>query len=429
MVPSEAYFDTSTARLTGVVAVSGLGFPPKISLNIARIRQAQAIAFGRNKSWNSEIASAIEKAAQRLTTGEIIMDEHLKVQPHHGGGVRSIVLNVDEVLANIALEGMGFSKGEFHIMAPLFQLDRGRNHLETYLTAVHITLIAELSDTFAALESLLLRLKEKTTSFQTMETVAKIQFQEIELSNIGAEFSRFHESLARLRQQLDWFRARLLPCWQGSSDTLLAIREVVGIDIAISTVPDDFPWNVDLYLGLSALLRTTTLTLLGFCDRMRLLVTASRELDTQRIRVNPPFNPDGRELIIIDTVSQLSFSIIGADAAIVASTSGGVDCAVAYAPFFSSQLVWSGKWLTNAIEILDKNFVAGLVGDEEKGIKQLQETPLQAERLIPTLGYDRAVQVARIAALTEKPVRMVVQKMKLMTQEESENFFKSGFRR
>jgi len=125
----------------------------------------------------------------------------------------------------------------------------------------------------------------------------------------------------------------------------------------------------------------------------------------------------------------LSFSIIGADAAIVASTSGGVDCAVAYAPFFSSQLVWSGKWLTNAIEILDKNFVAGLVGDEEKGIKQLQETPLQAERLIPTLGYDRAVQVARIAALTEKPVRMVVQKMKLMTQEESENFFKSGFRR
>lgn len=423
MVPIEAYFGASTARLTKIVNVPGPGFPQKIPLNIVRIRQAQAMTFGRNKSWSSEVASAIEKAAKRVTSYEIAMDEQLKVKPHHGGGVRSIVLNVDEVLANIALEGMGVSKGEFHIMAPLFQMDRGSNHLETYLAALHITLIEELESMLYALESLMMTLKAKASSFQRMGTVAEIQFQEIELSNVGAEFSRCHEALVRSSQQLNWFHARLLPCWKGSAEVLLALRNVVGIDVTISDVPDDFPWNVDLYLGLSALLRTTALTLLGFCDRMRLSVSASRVIDTQRIRANPPFNPDGRELIILDTVSQLSFSIIGTDATIVASASGGIGCAVAYAPFLSAQLIFGGGWLTRAIQLLDKNFVAGLVGDERTGKKQLQETPLQAERLIPKLGYDRAVQVARIAALTGKPVQMVVQKMKLMTQEESEKFF------
>ena len=53
----------------------------------------------------------------------------------------------------------------------------------------------------------------------------------------------------------------------------------------------------------------------------------------------------------------------------------------------------------------------------------MENTPLQAERLIPILGYDRAVQVARIAALTEKPVWTVVAKMKLLSVEQAKALF------
>lgn len=422
-VPSSAYFGASTVRLTEAVAISGLGYLPGIPLNVLKIRQAQAIAYGRNKTWNNDIAFAIKQAAQRLISGEIFLMDHLKVLPQHGGGVRSIVLNVDEVLANLALEELGISKGDFHHIAPLFHMDRGRNYLDTYMTAVHIALLEELKLLNTMSESLLLKLIEKSISFQMIETVTRIQFQDIELSNVGACFSRLHESLGRSFQQLDWLRTRLYPCWQGSSDVLLALREVVEIDITMNSNPYDFPWNVDLYLDFSALFRTMALTLLGFCKQMHLMISSSKELETQRIRANSPFNPDGRELIIPDTISQLAFSIIGGDAAIVAATSGGGESSISYAPFLTSQLLWCAKWLISAIQLLDQKFVSNLVGNDEAGRKALQETPLQAERLIPVLGYERAVQVARIAALTQRPVRMVVQKMKLMTQEESDNFF------
>jgi len=73
--------------------------------------------------------------------------------------------------------------------------------------------------------------------------------------------------------------------------------------------------------------------------------------------------------------------------------------------------------------VLEKACLTDLSGNAEAGRQMLEETPLQAEKLIPLLGYDRAVQVARIAALTEKPVSTVVVRMKLLNKAQADALF------
>ena len=178
-----------------------------------------------------------------------------------------------------------------------------------------------------------------------------------------------------------------------------------------------------MYVGVSSLLKTTAVTLLQFCNRMRYLIGVSKELEMPRLRANPAFNPTGTEFLVLDTVSQLAFMTIGSDAAIVAAAGMAQDGAGAYAPLITSQLTWGGKWVTQSLQLLSQKFAGTLTGNPDAGKNRIVNTPLQAESLVPALGYERAVQVARISALTEKPVRMVVSKMKLMSEEQLNRIF------
>ena len=321
-IEEDAFYGIATARLVSAIAIPGPAFPTDLLRNFLRVRQAQAIAFGRGKQWSLPVASALERAADRMVADEAFLLAQVRVLPLHGGGVRSLVLNLDEVLANVALLEMGAAPGDYHLLAPLFRLDRGLQSLAAYMTAFHITLL----DGFARLDAA--------------------------------------------------FEAAL-----------------------------------------------TALTLLQFCQRLRVLTGHSREIDLPRLRSNTAFSPAQHEFLFLDTISQMGFAICGADAATTAAIQCGLDDAGAYAPLFTAEILWSGQWLTASLQLLVQQLASGLTGIAEPGRLRAAASPLQAERLIPILGYERAVQVARIAALTEKPVRMVVEKMKLLSAEQLAGIF------
>lgn len=424
-IADEEYIGVGTERLATMVGVNGTDMPVELPLNIVRVRKAQAVAYGRNGIWEYGVSMAVQSATDRIITGAFPLAAHLRIRPLHGGGARSLIGNVDEIIANVALEKMGKDKGEYHLIAPLFQLDRGLATLETYLTALHITLLEEIDQLIDGIDQLVCVFCEKGKVYESRETVLQLHFQQVAIAGVGSELSLCVERLQRSRQQFEWFRSRLLPCWRGPSEVLLALRESSGIELAVCQNANDFPRNADLYLGLSALIKTTGMGLLQFCNSTRLALVLSKEMDVPRIRANQPFNPTGRETIVPDTVSQAIFLIIGGDASITAAINSSACGAMAYLPVFSAQLIWCGQWLRLSLKLLSENFATGLTVDSEVGGDLVDGSPLQAEKLISVLGYDRAVQVARIAALTEKPVRTVVKKMKLLDEEQIQKLFSS----
>ena len=85
-------------------------------------------------------------------------------------------------------------------------------------------------------------------------------------------------------------------------------------------------------------------------------------------------------------------------------------------PFYTANLWRCVRWAEEGLLLLTEKFMDALACNEENVQKAVEATPLQAEKLIPVIGYDRAVQVARIAALTGKTVPTVIVKMKLMSE-------------
>ena len=425
-IEEDGFYGIATARLVSAITIPGPAFPTDLLRNFLRVRQAQAIAFGRGKQWSPQVASVLERAADRLIADETFLLAQVRVLPLHGGGARSLVLNLDEVLANVALCEMGAAPGDYHLLAPLFRLDRGVQSLAAYMTAFHIALLEGFARLDDAFDAALTALAEQKEAFSRQATVSRLQFQDLELSTLGADFSRCQESLQRCRRQLEYWRASLIPCWQGPPEVLPVLRELAETELAVRRSPDDFPRNTDLYVAISSYLKNTALALLQFCNRLRVLTGQSGETDLPRLRSNTAFSPNQHEFLILDTISQMGFAICGADAAATAAIQCGLDNAGAYAPLFTAEILWSGQWLTASLQLLSQQLTSGLTGIAEPGRLRAAASPLQAERLISILGYERAVQVARIAALTEKPVRLVVEKMKLLPVEQLDGIFPAG---
>ena len=422
LLSDEACYGIGTARLIAALPVSDRPFPVEIAKAIIQIREAQAIAFWRNGQWPAPLGEAIQAAARKALSEESLLANQVLFNTLYGGGVRGVLDNVDEVLANLTLEAMGAPKGEYHRVAHMLQMELEADSLATFMTAVHIALLKEIQQIEAALDKTGELLKKRAEEWKAVRYLQNEHYRDIAISSLGNLFAQYGESLQRSRLQLDWLKSRLLPCWRGKPEVLLPLRESTGIDWAVCQKKHDFPAAADLYLNFSAQLKSLALILLQFCNAIGELLHRS-QIDTSRIRAGQDFNPTEQEMIVPDTVSQMMFLIVGGDAALTAAICSGGNGASAYAPFYSSQLLFCAEWATGALNLLADSFVETLVCNTEAGEKKIDHTPLQAERLIPVLGYDRAVQVARIAALTEKPVRTVVVKIKLMTEEDAERIF------
>jgi aspartate ammonia-lyase len=422
LLSDEDYFGIDTARIDSAIVVSGPCVPREIAVNIIRIRQAQAIAFGRIGAWSPRAAAAIEAAAAKMVAAEVDWTPHIRMNMLHGGGARSFVGNVDEVLANYGLEEIGSPRGEYHLLAELFQSNKGIEPIKTFMIAVNITLIEKMDTAIAVINKVIEKLITQAEKRKNQETIARIHFQEIKLTDMGSEFRPCAESLRRLLEQVERFRNQLLPGWYGSTEVLTVLREITGLELLKTEGEYEFPLSFDLYIGLSALIKTIATTLLQLCNNLRFYIGMSKELESSRFRSGPAFNPTSGEMVVLDTVSQITFQIIGKEAAIAAAISSGANGLAAYLPLVSSNLVYALGMLGDSLHLVAERLLSDLTGDQEVGKKAVADSLLQAEKLIPLIGYERAVQVARIAALTDKPVKTVVVKMKMMTEQQATDF-------
>ena len=423
VLADEAYFGIGTARLAMALPAIGPSFPMEIVEGIVQIRAAQAVDFGRSGIWAESIGFAVQKAARRILEKRFPLAPQVQICPLHGGGARGIVANIDEVLANLALEEMGAPKGEYHLVAPVIRNDFGLDSVATYMAAVHIALLYELKRIEEGISAVEQLLRDKEQLWQHNRFLMRMNFRDIAILKLGDIFGQYAEGLLRSRQQLDWLKSRLLPCCQGRVEALLPLREITCLELMVCQKKIDFPLNIDLYACVSTQLKALAIHVLQFCNSMRELLGGSGQLECDRLRAGQPLNPTELELLVPDTVNQAVFSIIGCEAAITAALGAGPAGGAATMSFFTTQLMNSAQMTTYCLAALQEHFLCKLTHCEDVSNKLLENTPLQAERLIPILGYDRAVQVARIATLTEKPVWTVVVKMKLMTAEQANDLF------
>src|SRR3954469_18601438 len=156
-IPSNAYYGVQTARALENFHISGveLRLYPDLIKALAMVKMAAARANADCAVFDRSILKGIEGACAELIDGKL--HDQFRVDVLQGGAGTSNNMNANEVIANRALELMGYAKGEYRHCDPHDHVNASQSTNDAYPTALHVgmalgnvRLVAEMNRLIAA---------------------------------------------------------------------------------------------------------------------------------------------------------------------------------------------------------------------------------------------------------------------------------------
>lgn len=141
-VPANAYYGVQTLRAVENFPITGYRIHEELITAMAIVKKAAALANMDVKRLYSGIGEAIVKAADELIEGKL--HDQIIVDPIQGGAGTSINMNINEVIANRALELMGKEKGDYAHCSPNSHVNMSQSTNDSFPTAIHIAVLKQL---------------------------------------------------------------------------------------------------------------------------------------------------------------------------------------------------------------------------------------------------------------------------------------------
>jgi len=139
-VPGDRYYGIQTIRALENFQITGIpiSHSPRLIHSLAYIKKAAARANADLGLLSPHIANAIGKAADKILAGQY--HHEFAVDVIQGGAGTSTNMNANEVIANVALEILGYEKGRYDIIHPLNHVNMSQSTNDVYPTALRLTL-------------------------------------------------------------------------------------------------------------------------------------------------------------------------------------------------------------------------------------------------------------------------------------------------
>ncbi len=435
-IPEGRLYGIHTARALENFPLSGR--PPHTELVRAfgQVKLACAQTNRRLGSWKGDPqkAEAIERAC--LEMGEGLLTEHVVVDRLQGGAGTSSNMNVNEVLANRALEILGEAHGSYGRVSPLDDINLHQSTNDTYPTALKLAAIRRLR----VLESNIVSLQEE---FQNLEKrfahvvkVGRTQLQDAVLTTLGREMSAYAEAMNRDRWRIYKCEERLRVINLGGTaigtglsaprDFIFGVTDVLRANTSIGFARAenliDNTQNADVFVEVSGILKACAASLLKICGDLRLMASGPEsgfaEIILPQRQVGSSIMPGKVNPVIPEAASQAAVLVFGLDVSLTFACASGSLELNPFLPLVAACLLDSIDLLANASDIVCRLCVAGIEADEEKCKRYVEISTVAATALLPVLGYDLMCLIARRAREEKKSVRQMVLDEKLLTPEQ-----------
>jgi aspartate ammonia-lyase len=376
------------------------------------------------------MAHAIARACRELADGALAAE--IIVDRLQGGAGTSTNMNVNEVLANRALQILGEPPGSYARVSPLDDVNLHQSTNDTYPTALRlaaITLLHRLEEQVVTLQE---AFQQKEQAFAHVVKVGRTQYQDAVLTTLGREMGAYAEALNRDRWRIYKCEERLRVVNLGGTaigtgfaaprqyifrvvDTL---REITSIGFARAENLTEATQNTDVFVEVSGILKAHAMTLLKVCGDLRLLSSGPEaglgEIRLPQRQAGSSIMPGKVNPVIPEAVSQVALLVAGYDATIAIAAGLGSLELNAFLPLIADCLLQSLSLLARADEILRRFCVEGLEADEERCALHVSASSA-ATALVPEIGYEAACDVVRSAQAEGATIRDVVVARGLLT--------------
>jgi aspartate ammonia-lyase len=377
-------------------------------------------------AWHGDDAKAdaVERACRELADG--LLDAHIVADRLQGGAGTSTNMNVNEVLANRALQILGEEPGSYGRVSPTDDLNLHQSTNDTFPTALRVAAIELLQRLEDQVVSLQEAFQSKEQEFAHVVKVGRTQYQDAVLTTLGREMGAYAEALGRDRWRIYKCEERLRVVNLGGTAigtgfaaprqyifrVVDALRELTGVGFARAENLIEATQNVDVFVEVSGILKAHAATLLKIAGDLRLM-SSGPEAGLGEIRLPPrqagsSIMPGKVNPVIPEAVSQVALLVFGYDATIAAAAGLGSLELNAFLPLVADCLLESLRLLARADETLRRLCVEGIEADVERCAAHVRASSAAATALVPEIGYDAACDVARRAREQAATIRDVV---------------------
>jgi aspartate ammonia-lyase len=425
-VPALALHGIHTVRALENFPLSGRPVPARLACAYGVVKLACAQTNRALGAWAGDPAKAdaLERACAELADGRLA--GHIVVDALQGGAGTSTNLNVNEVLANRALQLLGRPPGDYAAVSPLGDVNLHQSTNDTYPTALRLSVIRGVQ----ALEKNVVALQE---SFQAAERrfahvvkVGRTQLQDAVLTTLGREFGAYAEALNRDRWRIYKCEERLRLVNLGGTaigsgiaaprefifQAVENLRALTGIGFARSENLVDATQNADVFVEVSGLLKAHAVSLLKICGDLRLLASGPDsglgEIRLPARQAGSSIMPGKVNPVIPEAVSQVAMLVMGHDAVIAQACAAGSLELNPFLPLVAHCLLESLDLLAAANDLLRRLCVDGIEADEERCRRHVENSTAAATALLPVLGYEQAAEAVRLSRENHLSIRATV---------------------
>ncbi len=398
-IPVQAYWGIHTQRaLENFPLGSGL-----VSLALIRamamIKKAAALANRDLGYLTPEKALAIIGACDEIVAGEL--KEQFPLDALQGGAGTSTNMNVNEVIANCALEIMGRVKGDYAALHPLEDVNQHQSTNDVYPTALKVALISgvrTLSETTAQLQGVFQR-KEK--EFSAIIKLGRTEMQDAVPITLGAEFSAMAEAIARDRWRTFKCEERLRVVNIGGTAVgtglgaprdyiflvIEKLREVTGLGLCRAENVMGETAHADTLVEVSGILKAHAVNILKIANDLRLMNMLG-EIILPSLQAGSSIMPGKVNPVILEAASQTALKVIAQDALVTQAASRGTGQIIEFMPLLADALLGAVDLLIKTDVMLTPH-VDGIKADEARCRYYVERSRTIMTAFVPVVGYER----------------------------------------
>ena len=438
-IPRDAYYGIQTMRAVENFPVSGLPNHPFLIDAYAAIKESAAMANMEVGWLDRSIGDHIVKAAEEARLGGF--RDQFPVDRFQAGAGTSTNMNLNEVIANRALELLGHPKGSYHIISPNDHVNMAQSTNDTFPTAMQISVYRMTSKLIEVVRSLVSTLNLKGDEFKNVLKTGRTHLQDAMPVSLGGEFRAYAAALERVTESMEKRSLRLLDLPLGGTATGTGINthpdyrekaaahlsRLTGLPLRPNPKPYEAMQSTTRIVSVSSSYKELALELGRIANDLRLMssgpTSGLAEIRLPAVQPGSSIMPGKVNPVLPECLNQICFVVIGNDVAISQAAGAGQLELNVMMPIMGNLILRSAEYLVNFLPVFEKRCVAGIAVDEAELNRRSLNNPALATLLNRKLGYLKASEIAKESAKTGKSVKDLVVESGLMSQEEAEDLF------
>jgi aspartate ammonia-lyase len=401
------------------ISFQKLGDEPTLLRALARIKRAAAAANRDLGALDARVADALIAAADEVIAGQ--HDGQFIIDLLEGSGGTSINMNMNEVLANRALQIIGEEPGRYDVIHPNDHVNLSQSTNDVLPSALKLAAYEKSAELVLSLKHLATALSERAAAFDDVLRIGRTCMQAAQPMRLGQAFGGYASAITRLSVKLSAAREELLVLPLGGTAIGTGLGSVPGYRRAVyrhladilgaAVRPGDDMFdamqNADAFARVSSEIRIAALVMAKISSDLIILSsgpnTGLGELRLPAVQPGSSTMPGKINPVLPMMIQQVAFAIVGNDAAVSLSALNGQLEINHFEPVIASRLFDSIDLLTRSARIFADHCIAGIEADRERSLSNLMRSSALATVFVPRLGYAQVSKLVQTAAAERRP--------------------------